>query len=127
MKPVYQQYTEQIKMLFPLMDKPEKDYLNKMAVQVKDYCEDNQVESLENLYENFDRPEDVVREYYSIMDTEDIITRIKRTKLLRTLVICIVIIAMAISTSAITRTVLYYKAYQEALDNIHGYWVDSIE
>ncbi len=127
MKPVYQQYTEQIKMLFPLMDKPEKDYLNKMAVQVKDYCEDNQVESPENLYENFDRPEDVVREYYSIMDTEDIITRIKRTKLLRTLVICIVIIAMAISTSAITRTVLYYKAYQEALDNIHGYWVDSIE
>ncbi len=109
------------------MDKPEKDYLNKMAVQVKDYCEDNQVESPENLYENFDRPEDVVREYYSIMDTEDIITRIKRTKLLRTLVICIVIIAMAISTSAITRTVLYYKAYQEALDNIHGYWVDSIE
>ena len=127
MNSICKQYMEQIRLIFPLMGKQEKQYLQKMSVQVEDFCEENDVGSLDDLYKHFDPPEDVVREYFSVMDTSEIIRRIKRGRLFRILVICIIIAALAAGTAAITKTVLYQMAYQEAIESINGYWDETIE
>ncbi len=126
MNTICKQYIDQVKTLFPVMGKPEKEYIRGLALQTEEICEEQEITTLETLYEEFDRPEDVVREYISTMDTEEVVQRIRRTRLLRILVTWIVIAALAVTAAAATKTVLYYIAYQKTLDSLNGYWEEEI-
>lgn len=127
MNTISKEYTKQIKALFPVNGKPEKKYVNALVQQVEEICEEESITSIEQLYEKFGKPEDIVREYFSRMDTEEVVQRIKKTHFLKFLITAIIIAAIAVSVYAATSTILYQKAYQEALDNMNGYWVDEIE
>ena len=126
MNSICKQYIDQIKALFPVMGKLEREYIQGLAVQAEEVCEEQNITSLQDLYGEFDRPEEVVREYISRMDTEEVVQRIRRTRLLRILVTWIVIAALAITTAAMTKTILYHLAYQETLNILNGYWEEEI-
>jgi len=127
MNNISKQYMKQVKTLFPVMGKQEKNYMEGLSRQVEDICDENEIDSLERLYQVFDKPEDIVHEYFSRMDTDEVVQRIRKTRLFKVMVTWVVIAALAASTYYATSTALYYKAYQETMDNINGYWVDEIE
>lgn len=120
------QYIHEVKLLFPAIGKEEKDYLHKLSVLLEEHCEEHPVNSVNDLYDEYDRPENVVKEYFSSMDTEKVIFRIKKARRVKSLILALTIALLMVATAATTKTVLYYKAYQETLDSLNGYWVEEI-
>lgn len=120
------EYIRHVKALFPVVGREERNYLQKLAAQLEEYCEEHPVDSLVGLYKEYDKPEDVVNEYFSSMNTDKLILRIRNAKIFKTLILCLIIALLMFSTAAFTKTVLYHKAYQETIKSNNGYWEDVI-
>ncbi len=120
------QYVQHVKALFPVVGREEKKYLQKLAVQLEEYCEEHPVDSLDTLYKEYDMPEDVVNEYFSSMNTESLILRIRNAKIIKAFILCLIIALLMFSTAAATKTILYHKAYQETIKSNNGYWEEVI-
>ena len=93
------QYIKNAKALFPLMNKDEKKYFEKLSINVEDYCEAKSVSSMEELYRDFGTPADVANSYFSNADLDYILKQIKRTKTIKiSLITIIVSVLVAVST-----------------------------
>lgn len=82
------------------MGKEEKKYVNKLKLNIESFCEEADITSKQELYENYGKPHEVVSDYYSSVDTDYIIKRIRISKYIKALIIAIIalaIIAMSIS------------------------------
>ena len=77
MNKLCQQYISNVKSLFPIMGKAEKKYVHSLATDVNDYCSEESIETIDELYENYGAPSDIVNNYFSASDTTEIIKRIK--------------------------------------------------
>lgn len=92
------QFTKNVRAFFPIVGKVEKEYLKKLELNLEDYCEEKQVSSLEELYKDFGTPSDVVHSYYSSVNIDYILKRLRLTKIIKTcLVTLIVAILVAVS------------------------------
>ena len=87
-----QKYMNNVKALFPLIRKQERIYLRQMRQNIDDYCEISTVSSLEELYEEFGSPQDVVYNYYSIMDASQLFTMIRFHQIIKCVSIFIALI-----------------------------------
>ena len=93
------QYIKNAKALFPLMNKDEKKYFEKLSINVEDYCEAKSVSSIEELYRDFGTPADVANSYFLNADLDYILKQIKRTKIIKiSLITIIVSVLIAVST-----------------------------
>lgn len=76
-------YISDVKALFPIYGKNEQHYLKQLTQHLTDYCEEVSVTSIDMLYEEFGTPKDTVNTYFSMMDTEQMISLIHMRKLKR--------------------------------------------
>ncbi len=120
------QYCKHVETLFPVIKKEERLYLNKLENQLEDFCDEHPIHSLNQLYDEYGVPSNIVNDYYSSLDTDRVIERIKQAKIARVIILFMLILTLLASTVAVTKSVLYYKAYQEAIANINGHWEDEI-
>lgn len=74
------QYIKQVKMLFPLMGKQERTYIKNLTSNLEDFCEEESIQSLDELYAQFGDPADTLNNYFSSLDTADIVQRISISK-----------------------------------------------
>ena len=81
--------------MFPIMGKAEKRYIKNLKLNIDDFLEDSTESSMEILYKEFGRPEEVIQDYYENTNTEEIIKRIKISKykkrFLAVLTVCILL------------------------------------
>lgn len=103
MNKVCREYISEIKALFPIKRKPERDYINKLASDIADYSEEANVTTKQELYENYGKPNDVVKSYLSTVDTEYIVKQIKVTRYIKAFIIAMLVLA-TIATSALCIT-----------------------
>lgn len=103
------QYISEVKSLFPLKGKAEKEYINKLISDVSAYCEEADVSSKEDLYSSYGTPEDVVHNYLSLSDTAYIAKRIRVSTQIRRMAVALIVLA-AITTSACC--LYFYHLYQ---------------
>lgn len=104
-----QQYLSDIKSLFPIMGKPEKKYLTKLSHSIDDFCLEENVTTLDDIYKDFGHPGEIVNTYLTSVDTSDIIKRIRYAKWLKRGIIAVLIISLiGVSIYGITT----YKAYK---------------
>ena len=86
-------YISKVKAMFPIMGKKEKRYIKKLKLNIDDFLEDSTESSMEILYKEFGRSEEVIQDYYDNTNTEEIIKRIKiskyRKRFLAVLTVCI--------------------------------------
>lgn len=96
-------YMRNVKGLFPIMRKNERLYLKKMKQNVDDYCEYTSVSSMEELYGEFGKPQDIVYNYYSMIDTESLFSYIRLRRLLKYLLVsmCVILFAFTIYVCAL--------------------------
>ena len=95
---ISKQYIKNVKVFFPIVGKAEKKYLRNLKSNLEDYCEEKSVTSLEELYQGFGAPSEVVNTYYSSVDIDYILGQIKRTRIIRnSLVIFVVSVLVALS------------------------------
>lgn len=109
MNKLCKEYVSEIKALFPIRRKPERDYIKKIMADVENYCEEAEVTTKEELYENYGKPNDVVNSYLDSVDTEYIAKQITITRFIKTAVAVLLVLA-TVTTSIFCITV--YSEYQ---------------
>ena len=106
-------YVSQVKAMFPVLGKKEKAFIKKLRDDLSDYCEDNNVDTIDELYERFGTPQEIVFEYISLMEPEAMLKQINIAKLIKALVIGLLILATII-TSIICITIYFeYQTFKE--------------
>ena len=92
------QYIKEIKALFPSKGKAEREYLKKLAITIDEFCEEESVENKHAIYTRYGKPIDIVYDYYSALDTEMVVKKIRTANFIKCGVAIIIILA-AISVS----------------------------
>lgn len=91
-------YIKNVKKLFELSNKKERNYLNDLKKRVADYSEDFPKADYTDYVEHFGEPKDILILYYEHTDTDLLIKRIQLRKYLILTLIIITIISSIITT-----------------------------
>jgi len=91
MNKISSRYISEIKSFFPLYGKNERKYLNNLKTTVIDYCEEEPINSINELYDIFGYPNEVVNSYFENMDTQVVIKKIKKSKHIKVLLSAIIL------------------------------------
>lgn len=91
-------YMRDIKGLFPVIRRDDRLYLKKMRQNIDDYCESYSISSMEELYEEFGKPQDIVYGYYSMIDTAPLFSYIRFRRLLKYFLasVCVILFAFTV-------------------------------
>ena len=109
MNKLCRQYLSETKALFPIMGREERNYLKKLSSTISEYCMEENVTSMDDLYHGIGQPSDIVYTYLSTMNIPHLIKRIQIAKWVkRTLAFLTLLALIAVSIFAIT----IYKEYQ---------------
>lgn len=104
-----QQYLSQVKIFFPTIGKPERKYLAKLAEMVEDFCAEESITTIEEIYNGYGHPSEVANTYFTRIDTSSLMKRIRFTKWIKRSIIALLLIALiGVSIYGITT----YKAYK---------------
>ncbi len=98
MNKICKEYIYEIKSLFPMNRRMEKTYLKKMTTDVADFCEENNITTIDELYQNYGTPEDVVHNYISLLDRKTLVKHINTAKLVKIIAVSI-LVAVTIATT----------------------------
>lgn len=109
MKELSKEYISEVKMLFPMMGKNEKKYIGHLKTTVEEYCTEADITSKETLYKNFGLPNDVVSSYYSTIDINYIIKKMKIARYIKFLITIILILAI---TAGSTFCIISYSEHK---------------
>lgn len=99
MNKICREYMLEVKALFPIKRKPEREYIRKLTSDVEDFCEEAKVADKEELYQKYGNPNDVVNSYLQCVDIEYISKQIRTTRIVKG-VIAVLLILATIATSA---------------------------
>lgn len=97
------QYIREIKALFPSKGKKERDYLKKLSITIDEYREEEKVNSKQVLYEKYGKPIDIVYDYYSALDPEVIVKKIRFSTFAKVFILFLVL-AILLSSLAYVYT-----------------------
>lgn len=106
-------YINKIKFLFPIMGKSEKQYIKTLRLNIEDFLESSSEISIDVLYKEFGKPEDIVNLYYENTDTEKIIKRIKTSKYIK---ICISVVSICLLISTLVFCYTLYSQHKALLE-----------
>ncbi len=112
MNKVCRRYISEVKALFPIMSKNERKYIAKLKENVESYCEETGITTKEELYENYGLPKEVVNDYYSTVDMDYLIGKIRTSKYVKILISVIAIILIVLASVFCT---FWYQNHQMAL------------
>lgn len=99
MNNICKQYISEIKAFFPIIGKSERSYLAKLKTNIKNYCDETGITSKEELYKNYGLPNEVVSNYYSTVDTEYVIKKIRTSKHIRIFIVVLLALAVVATTA----------------------------
>lgn len=100
-------YIRKIKALFPIMGKSERNFIKTIKINVNDFLADTPDCNLEDLYKEFGTPEDVINSYYTSVNTDRIIKRIKISKYVKILISIFILCLLALTS------LRFYILYEE--------------
>ncbi len=112
MNKVCKQYIKEVKILFPLKQKAEKTYLKKLVSDIESYCEDANITTKQDLYENYGTPAEVVGNYISALETDSLMKRLRVSRSIRACAITL-IVAVVVATGVYCLTRYHMKKIWE--------------
>lgn len=104
-------YYRNVKKLFPIYGKREKDFLNNFHEQIDEFEADKPFCTYEQLEERFGAPLDILKSYYDSIDSAYIINRLNIKKAIT--ITCVMICAIVLSLG-MWKSYLIYKDYVES-------------
>lgn len=109
-------YVSQVKAILPVWGKKEKAFVKKLYGDLCDYCEDNNVNTIEELYKGYGTPQEIAFEYISLMEPDVISKRINTAKHTKILVISLITLALFATALFGVYTYAEYKFAKEVED-----------
>jgi uncharacterized membrane protein len=107
-------YFKQIKSLFPIYGKKEKEFLNDFMSEAGEYLASNPTSDYAQLVSSLGEPKDVVSQYLANADSEYLAKQIKTTKFVRIGVVAIIIAAVVAVASIVAIWYVSYVNLQES-------------
>lgn len=80
MKNICGQYISNVKSFFPILGKRERQYIKSLKMDIDDYCMEEDIGSLEQLYEKYGMPYEVANTYFAISDVDAITRKMRYRK-----------------------------------------------
>lgn len=117
-------YTSQIKSYFPIITKREKSYIK--SCNIYSFYPIDRKLTLEDLYAEFGRPEDIFSEYLSSVDSDVLYKEIRKTKIAKRISILIFIATIIVLFFCVIESYRNYKQYEDATDKGNVYWIEEI-
>ncbi|NBI63726.1 hypothetical protein D3Z38_11820 [Clostridiales bacterium] len=108
-------YCKQVKALLPLYRKQEKLFMENFSASVKEFAEVNLGCSIEDVIENFGVPGEIVSDYLSELDIEDLCRQISIRRRMKQVISAILILCVIASG---LNAWWAYETYLEAKDQI---------
>lgn len=106
-------YISDVKSLFPIMGKNERQYIKKLSDTIEEYCEETSITSIDTIYDSFGSPQDILAGYFSITDTSFLAKKIKISKWIKRGIIGLILISLiAVSTYCI-KSYRIQKVFEE--------------
>lgn len=109
MNPATKEYLKQVRGLFPLWGRAEQQYIKGLAVAIEDYFGDCPPESVEEIWNSFDPPQDVAKEYLTRTDINDASRRVRNQRLVRRTVYTLTVLVLLTVITLSVHFGLYYK------------------
>ena len=111
-------YIRRVKTLFPLMGKSERKYIKILKTNINDYLVDTPNSNINDLYKEFGSPKDIMNSYYSTIDIDNVIKKIRISKYVKTLII---LLAMCLLSLTVLRFYIQYEGHQVFIkEQIHS-------
>lgn len=121
MNKIGKEYISEVKTLFPIMGKNERKYINKLAENIDSYCEEENITSKQDLYQNYGKPNEVVYNYYTTVDTQNIVKRIKISKYIKIFIaVLLVLVVIATTIYCVIFSNEYLMALREEMVNVES-------
>lgn len=98
MNKICKEYMGEIKTLFPIKKKSEKAYLRKLTADVEDYCEEANVTTKQELYDNYGMPYEVVSNYFSTVDNDHLVKLLRNSRLTRIATVVLLVLTTIATT-----------------------------
>jgi hypothetical protein len=111
------QYFKQIKLLFPIYGKKEKEFLADFMSEASEYIAANPTSGYTQLVSSLGEPKIIVSQYFADADSEYLARQIKTTNLLRIGIIVIIVASVVVAAST---TAIRYKSYVNAQQSYIG-------
>lgn len=111
MNSLTKQYIKNVKALFPILGKDERNYLYKLQSNIE--INNDELSTLEDFYKQFGYPEEVVNLYYTNTDIDYVISQIKKYKNLKRIMIVFVI---GIIILLLIYNIHIYQVHQTLMD-----------
>lgn len=83
MKTLCQEYISNVKSFFPIISKEERIFLANLTDTVNNFCEEEDINTITDLYNKFGLPNEVVNFYYSDIDISYILKKMRTAKYIK--------------------------------------------
>lgn len=70
MEKLAKEYVNNAKSLFPILGKSKRNYLKALEQDIEEYCIENNINSLDELYSSYGSPTDAVHSFYQTIDMD---------------------------------------------------------
>lgn len=108
-------YMSQVKAFFPVKAKNERKFLKIISNSVDDYCTEHSDANIQDIYEQFDSPQETINNY--IMTTTDSLKpyfkKVKRARTFRYISIILIAVIMIASTLEVIKLHNDYKTLKD--------------
>jgi len=111
-------YIRKVKLLFPVMSKYERKYIKAITINVNDYLADVPESTIDDLYKEFGTPKDIIDSYYSTVNTDDVIKKIRISKYIKLILILLTICLLSLTIMKIYIQYEGHKVFME--EQIHS-------
>ena len=117
-------YIKYVKKLMPIQSKDNKEYINLLTEQINEFANEQDKCSYPKIVEEFGEPNEVVGEYIKNLDSTQIMCGLKKNKILKIISTVVIVFCISLWGMEIYRL---NKLYYEALSDLHGYYVETIQ
>lgn len=101
MKKVCKEYIKEIKSMFPFKSRSERQYIKNLYYDIEEFCENEDVSSKQQLYEQYGNPIDVVAGYFSANGIDYVINKTRLNRFIRVLIAIIAALAIIVASTYI--------------------------
>lgn len=89
-------YISSVKSLFPILGREERKYIKNLKSEIENFIEDNEITAMEELFQKYGSPNEIISNYYSEMSLDNMLKKINKKRLLKIIVTVFIIILLIV-------------------------------
>ena len=111
---ILEEYIRTIKTLLPLWGREEKRFLKRLRERITDYIDRNPNCSVDDIFDEFGKPNEIVSGYFDSIDVDTLVKRIRTTRYVKTAIAILIMVVLLVGSAVM---VFSHKNYADGQDS----------